>query len=300
MNLLVVGSGQLSQAIAEAALGTEVDVLVGGRPELDLTNAPALRTAVTNAAPAIVLNAAAYTAVDKAESEPDLAYAVNARGAGHLADVCNDLGVPLIHLSTDYVFDGRAERPYREDDPVGPISVYGRTKFEGEQLVAVACPRHVIVRTAWVHSPWGTNFVKTILRLAETRLVIGVVDDQLGSPTYAPHLASALLAVGRRIAGAGVQGPWGTYHAVDAGGTTWCGFAREVLRQASRQGLRSADVQAITAADYPTAARRPANSRLDCNRLQSIFGLALPDWKTGVVACVERLARISSAGQHHS
>ena len=200
----------------------------------------------------------------------------------------------MIHLSTDYVFDGIKDGWYVEDDPVGPINAYGLSKLEGERKVASGCDRHVILRTAWVHSPWGGNFVKTMLRLATERPLISVVDDQLGSPTYAPHLAALILAVARRIVAdpAGVQ--WGTYHAAGAGETSWFGFANAVFHRAAELGLREPKVSAIRAIDYPTPTRRPANSRLDCGKLRRSFGLELPDWRIGVRECVTRLV---SAGR---
>jgi dTDP-4-dehydrorhamnose reductase len=194
----------------------------------------------------------------------------------------------------DYVFDGAKAGPYLEDDPTGPINVYGQTKLEAEQRVAKTCERHLILRTAWVHSPWGTNFVKTMLRLATTRPSIGVVDDQLGSPTYAPDLAKIVLALAARVGAdpAGVR--WGIYHAVGSGETNWYGFARDVFKRAAEHGLPAADVTAIPASEFPTPARRPANSRLNCDRLRLMFGLELPDWRVGVKDCVARLAK---AGQ---
>jgi dTDP-4-dehydrorhamnose reductase len=290
VKLLVTGrEGQLARGLAETA-GAGVQMVAIGRPELDLADAKSVAAAVARERPDIVVNAAAYTAVDKAETEPALAHAVNALGAEHVAKACAASAIPIIHISTDYVFDGTKDGPYVEDDPTAPINVYGRTKLEGERRVAKACERHLILRTAWVHSPWGVNFVKTMLRLATTRPNIGVVDDQKGSPTYAPHLAAIVLAVAARVAAdpAGVR--WGVYHAVGSGETTWFGFAREIFRHAAAQGLLAAEVAAIAAAAYPTPARRPANSRLNCDRLRLLLGLELPEWQAGVQDCVARLA----------
>ena len=292
MKLLVTGrEGQLARGLAETA-GAGVQVVAIGRPELDLADEKSVAAALAREHPDIVVNAAAYTAVDKAETEPALAHAVNALGAEHAAKACVARAIPIIHISTDYVFDGTKSGPYLEGDSTAPINVYGRTKLEGEQRVAKACDRHLILRTAWVHSPWGVNFVKTMLRLAATRPNIGVVDDQMGSPTYAPHLAAIVLAIAARIAAdpAGVR--WGVYHAVGGGETTWFGFAREIFRYAAERELPAAEVAAITTAAYPTAARRPANSRLNCDKLRLSLGLELPDWRIGAQDCV---ARISSA-----
>jgi dTDP-4-dehydrorhamnose reductase len=291
VKVLVTGrDGQLARGLAEAA-GAGVQVVAIGRPELDITDEKSVVAAVARAGPDIVVNAAAYTAVDKAETEPAVAHAVNALGAEHVATVCAARTIPIIHISTDYVFDGTKSGPYLEGDPTAPINVYGGTKLEGEQRVAKACERHLILRTAWVHSPWGVNFVKTMLRLATTRPNIGVVDDQMGSPTYAPHLAAIVLAIAARVSAdpAGVR--WGVYHAVGGGETTWYGFAREIFRHAAEQGLPAAEVDAIAAAAYPTPARRPANSRLNCDKLRLALGLELPDWRVGVHDCVARISR---------
>ena len=298
MKVLVTGrEGQLARGLLEAADGADIRVVAIGRPELDLADETSVATAVARERPDIVVNAAAYTAVDKAEIEPAVAHAVNALGAEHVAKACAANAIPIIHISTDYVFDGTKDGPYVEDDPTAPINVYGRTKLEGEQRVAKACERHLILRTAWVHSPWGVNFVKTMLRLATTRPNIGVVDDQKGSPTYSPHLAAIVLAIATRVAADPAGTRWGVYHAVGSGETTWFGFAREVFRHAAEQGLPAAEVAAIAAAAYPTPARRPANSRLNCDRLRLLLGLELPDWRVGAQDCV---ARISASMQQQS
>jgi dTDP-4-dehydrorhamnose reductase len=291
VKVLVTGrEGQLARGLLEAADGAGVEVAAIGRPELDLADETSVAAVVARERPDVVVNAAAYTAVNRAETEPAVAHAVNALGAEHVANACAANAIPIIHISTDYVFDGTKHGPYLEDDPTGPINVYGRTKLEGEQRVAKACERHLILRTAWVHSPWGVNFVKTMLRLATTRPSIGVVDDQKGSPTYAPHLAAIVLALATRVAADPAGTRWGVYHAVGGGETTWFGFAREVFRHAVEQGLPAADVAAIATAAYPTPARRPANSRLNCDRLRLLLGLELPDWRVGVHDCVARIA----------
>lgn len=291
MKVLVTGrEGQLARGLLEAAEGAAVEVVAIGRPELDLADEKSVAAAIASERPDIVVNAAAYTAVDKAETEPAIAHAVNALGAEHVAKACAANAMPIIHISTDYVFDGTKDGPYVEDDPTAPINVYGRTKLEGEQRVANACERHLILRTAWVHSPWGANFVKTMLRLATTRPSIDVVDDQQGSPTYAPHLAAIVLAIAARIAADPAGMRWGVYHAVGAGETTWFGFAREVFRHAAEYGLPAVDVAPIAAAAYPTPARRPANSRLNCDRLRLSLGFQVPDWRIGAQDCVARIS----------
>jgi dTDP-4-dehydrorhamnose reductase len=297
VKVLVTGrDGQLARGLLEAADGVDVRVTAVGRPELDVADERSVAAAISRRRADIVVNAAAYTAVDKAESEPAAAHAVNAMGAEHVARACAAQGIPIIHISTDYVFDGAKPDPYVEDDATCPVNVYGQTKLEGEQRVAAACKRHVVLRTAWVHSPWGANFVKTMLRLATTRPSIGVVGDQQGSPTYAPHLAAVVLAVASRVVLDSADGRWGVYHAVGSGETTWFGFAREIFRSGSQYGLAAAQVAAITTADFPTAARRPANSRLSSGKLRAAFGLELPDWRAGVRDCVARISTLTEDG----
>jgi dTDP-4-dehydrorhamnose reductase len=296
VKILVTGrQGQLARALVEVADASGIELVSIGRPVLDLVDENAVITLVSREHPDVVVNAAAYTAVDKAESESALANAINARGAGYVARACAAHSIPIIHISTDYVFDGLKDDPYREDDPTGPINAYGRSKLEGEARVADACARHLILRTAWVHSPWGGNFVKTMLRLAAERPAVSVVGDQKGSPTYAPHLAEVVLAVASCVVTDPAGTPWGIYHAVGAGETSWFGFAREIFLSARKHELPAAEVTAITTADYPTPARRPANSRLNCDRLRQSFGLELPDWLVGVQSCVARLSE--SAGK---
>lgn len=295
--VLVIGrKGQVATSLAEAARTADLSVTVLGRPEIDLADPSSIHTAIAGCGADVVVNAAAYTAVDKAESERDLTFAINADGVKHLAEACAQTGRPLIHISTDYVFDGTAPGPYAEDDPVAPLGVYGASKLAGEDFVRAACPNHVILRTAWVVSPFGHNFVKTMLRLAETREELGVVDDQRGSPTYAPHLADAILGIAAQVADGSGDGPWGTYNAAGTGEATWCDVAREVFEHSARLGGPSATVRPITTADYPTPAQRPANSRLDCSRMAATFGISLPDWRQGIEECVLRLRAEDQAG----
>jgi dTDP-4-dehydrorhamnose reductase len=298
MKILVIGrEGQLARGLVEAADTAGVRVVAFGRPDIDLVDEKSVTAVVSRERPDAVVNAAAYTAVDAAEDQPRLAHAVNARGAEYVARACAANSIPVIHISTDYVFDGMKDSPYCEDDATAPTNAYGRSKLEGERLVVKACERHLILRTAWLHSPWGTNFVKTMLRLVADRPFISVVDDQRGSPTYVPHLARVVLAVATRAAADPAGTRWGIYHAVDGGETTWFGFAREVFRSAAEHGLPAAEIAPIATADFPTAARRPANSRLNCDKLRRLFGLELPDWRVGVQDCVARLSA-AAARQH--
>jgi dTDP-4-dehydrorhamnose reductase len=291
VKILVIGrEGQLARGLVNAVATPDVRVVAFGRPDIDLVDEKSVAAVVARERPDAVVNAAAYTAVDAAESQSGPAHAVNALGAEYIARACAANSTPIIHISTDYVFDGMKDSPYREDDATEPISAYGRSKLEGERLVANACERHLILRTAWLHSPWGANFVKTMLRLAAERPLIGVVDDQRGSPTYVPHLAGIVLALAASAVADPAGTRWGIYHAVDGGETTWFGFAREVFRSAAVHGLPAAEIAAIATADFPTAARRPANSRLNCDKLCRLFGLVLPDWRVGVQDCVARLS----------
>src|SRR5208337_3649050 len=223
----------------------------------------AVLAGIEAARPDVVVNAAAYTAVDKAESEEDLAMRVNGEGAGHVAEAAANAGAPLLHLSTDYVFDGALDRPYREDDPTGPTGAYGRSKLLGEKLVAERCSNSAILRTAWVYSPFGANFVRTMLRLNETREEVGVVADQRGNPTSALDIADALLAIGKTLRADEAPALRGVFHMTGSGEATWADVAEAVFEEARAGGRRLTMVKRIATADYPTPAWRPVNSRLD-------------------------------------
>jgi dTDP-4-dehydrorhamnose reductase len=291
MRLLVTGTqGQVARALIErgAAEGVAIETL--GRPEYDLLEPSAITRAIAAASADVVVNSAAYTAVDKAESEPDLAMAINGVAAGAIAQAAATCGVPVIQLSTDYVFDGTRDRPYREDDAVAPTNVYGRTKLAGERAVAAANPAHVILRTAWVYSPFSANFVRTMLRLGETRAAIDVVADQKGSPTNALDIADAILAISRRLRAARRDlNTYGVFHLVASGEATWAEFASVIFAEAARHGRSAVDVTPIATADYPTPTCRPANSRLDTSKLREIYGVRLPDWRVSLASCVARL-----------
>jgi dTDP-4-dehydrorhamnose reductase len=196
----------------------------------------------------------------------------------------------LIHISTDCVFDGAKPMPYVEDDPTAPLSAYGRSKLAGEEAVRAAVERHIILRTSWVFSAYGTNFVRTMLRSAREQNELRVVDDRSGCPTYAPHLAAAILSVARAVTTGDDRDAWGTYHAAGTGAVTWYGFAREIMRVSAARGGLSVPVVPITTAEYPTAAERPVNSRLDCSKLTANFGITLPPWQEGLTDCLQRLS----------
>ncbi len=235
-----------------------------------------------------MINAAAYTAVDKAESEPDAAMALNRDGPAALARACADLDIPLVHISTDYVFDGTKPAPYVETDPKAPISVYGRSKSEGEDQIAASGARSAVIRTAGVYSSHGTNFLRTMLRLAETRDEIGVVADQVGRPTWAKDLAEASLAVAVRALDRD-PAALGVFHYAGAGDASWADFAEAIFTNARARGAKAARVRRITTAEFPTPTKRPANSRLDTSKIEHELGLVPRDWRDACTLCLDDL-----------
>lgn len=291
MRIAVTGrTGQVVQSLLARAAAAGVAVIPVGRPELDLEQPASTLQALAAVEPDCIVNAAAYTAVDRAEAEPDLAMRVNGFGAGAVAAAAAAFGVPLIQISTDYVFDGTAARPWRESDATAPLGAYGRSKLAGEQSVAASTDDYAILRTAWVYSPYGGNFVKTMLRLAETRDELGVVADQLGSPTSAPDLAEAIIAVGKALVARPRDAALrGVFHAAGTGEASWAELAEAVFAASAALGGPDARVKRIATADYPTPARRPANSRLDCSLLAERHGLRLPPWQESVRTCVAEL-----------
>jgi dTDP-4-dehydrorhamnose reductase len=294
MKILVAGArGQLAQALAaQADIGGKHAVVALGRPDLDLLRPDTITRALAEISPTIVVNAAAYTAVDHAESDAGAAFALNRDGAGSLAAAARACGCPIIHISTDYVFDGTKATPYCEDDATSPASVYGHSKLAGERAVAAANPEHMILRTAWVFSANASNFLLTMLRLARERPELRVVADQQGNPTYAPHLADAILAIVDKIGTAPRDSiPWGILHAAGNGDATWHTLAEAIIAAGRRLGVPEVPIRAITTAEYPTPARRPANSRLDCTKLAQVFGIRVPPWREGVDAAIAELAQ---------
>lgn len=283
MSLLVIGkTGQVARALAYRAADRRIEIERLGRPEFDLEAVDA--NAIASRRPRVVINAAAYTAVDKAENDADRAFKINAGGPEAVARAAVTAGARVIHVSTDYVFAGDKAGAYVETDETGPTGVYGRTKLQGESAVLRADPRAVVVRTAWVYDATGANFVRTMLRLAKTRPEISVVADQVGCPTYAPDLADALLAI------AETSGPAGIYHAAGTGSVSWAEFAEEVFTQAAARGGPSARVLPIPTSAYPTQARRPANSRLDCSKLDRDYSIRLRPWREALGACLDEIA----------
>lgn len=278
----------MGRELCQAATALGWDVAGYTHAELDITDRPGLTAAIAAARPNIVLNAAGYTRVDTAESEPEEASRANAQGPAALAEICAAAGLPLIHFSSDYVFDGRAARPYRPDDPPHPLGVYGRTKWEGEQAVRQRLARHLIVRTSWVYAPHGRNFLRMVADLARTREVLRVVADQRGSPTLAADLARASLAAA--AAALAASAPWGTYHFCNAGETTWYEVASAIVDGlARREALACRSVVPITSAEYPTAAARPAYSVLDTTAWGAAFGVSPRPWRDALADALDQL-----------
>lgn len=293
--ILVFGSGQLGQDLVRASAARQVPLVALERAQADISDPAAVRAAIAQHRPDLVVNAAAYTKVDQAESEAHTAFRVNADGAGIIGAAC--AGIPFIHISTDYVFDGTKSSPYLEDDPVAPLNVYGQSKAAGERAVRETNPHHVIVRSSWIFGEFGHNFLKTMLRLAATRDELRVVADQHGSPTSTRDLSAALLTIAPRlIAGEDV---WGTYHFTATGTTTFHGFASRIVAAQAPLTGRTPRVTAITTAEFPSPARRPGNSQLDCGRFERVFGFRGRPWteETDAITSALVTSRIGSA-QH--
>jgi len=287
--LVLGGAGQLALSLKERAEAQGLALRFAGRPDADLADADSLRATVARHRPESIVNAAAYTQVDGAEDDPALARRLNAEGPAALAEAAREAGARLIHVSTDYVFDGSGERPWAEEDRPNPQSVYGRTKLEGEEAVRAVCPAHVIVRTAWVYSPFGVNFVRTMLNLARARPSLAVVADQFGNPTSALDLADGLLTVLRAWDKEPELGLGSTYHLAGQGATDWATFARAIFAISKARGGPSASVDSITSAEWPARAARPKNSRLETDRFAATFGYRAPPWGDSLPPVVERL-----------
>lgn len=284
--LITGGSGQVGTALKRLA-PDDFELVAPPRAELDLADPAAIATMVASRPWAAVINAAAYTAVDKAEGDVVAAWQANALAPAAFASATKAAGIPLLHVSTDYVFDGTKAEPYVEGDPIGPVGVYGASKEAGEQAVRTANPHHLILRTAWVVSPDGANFIKTMLRLGADRPELRVVADQHGCPTSAEDIARTLITLLRSATGEASH--WGTYHFVNNGEATWHELAEAVFARAATHGRPQPKVAAITTADYPTPARRPANSRLATDRIVRDFGIAPRPWREAIDAIVDQL-----------
>lgn len=298
MKIAVIGrEGQIAHYLRTLGRARGHYVFAAGRPEVDITRPQTVGAFLDRVKPELVINAAAYTAVDKAESESEQAFLVNAMGAGELARLCAEFDLPLVHISTDFVFDGSRRTPYVETDSVLPLGVYGASKAAGETAIQRELARHLIIRTSWVYGAHGTNFVKTMLRLGAERAELGVVDDQRGSPTSAADIAGAILQIAPRLVALAEHPQWGTYHLTGADETTWHGFALEIFRQAAVRGATVPRLKPITTAGYPTPARRPAYSVLDNSKFITEFGFGLPDWRASLTECLAELVPDRSTAQ---
>lgn len=290
MRILVTGTaGQFVSALK--SLATPHHIVTLGRPEADLAAPETMRAPIERLRPDLILSSAAYTQVDKGESEPDIAFRINAEAPAELARIARTLDVPLLHISTDFVFDGSKGAPYTEDDRPHPLNVYGASKRAGEEAIIAEYGNHVIARTAWVYSAFGNNFVKTMLRLAEARDTISVVADQKGCPTSAVELASVLLKMAERLKADDEPLLRGVFHVTGEGGGSWAEFAEAVFAGLKVRGGRPVKVMPIPASDFPLPAKRPADSRLNCDKLRRIYGLGLDPWRISLDACLDGLIK---------
>ena len=285
LNILISGkTGQVAVELQKHLAGLG-NLIVLGRDVLDLSQPEQIRAQVRAHKPDLIIIAAAHTAVDQAESEPELAFAINAIAPGVFAEEAAALGIPLIHYSTDYVFDGSKPAPYTEDDATNPLGVYGKSKLAGELAIAASGAQHLILRTSWVYSTHGKNFLLTMQRLLQERPELRVVADQIGAPTWAGTIAQSTRALIERWQ-AGDAGAWGTYHLTASGETSWFGFTQAIAGHLSAQGKTCATLEPIPASAYPTPAARPQNSRLDCSKLAREWGVTQPDWEAALRECV--------------
>jgi dTDP-4-dehydrorhamnose reductase len=288
--ILIAGkNGQLARCLHDLAMRQDVPVVAVGRPELDLESGDSVAGVVTAAKPSVIINAAAYTAVDQAESNEASAFRINRDGAAALATVAARMNIPFVHVSTDYVFDGSKQAEYDETDSPAPLNVYGASKLAGEIAVMSACPYATVIRSAWIYSPYGTNFVRTIVRLSQTRPIVRVVDDQRGNPTSALDLAAALLRIARLSQNVDSGATAGIYHIVGEGEATWHSFAAAIFDGLGCRGLQVPRLEAISTEEYPTPARRPSNTRLDSSKAERVFGIQMPSWRHSLERCLDQL-----------
>jgi len=290
MRMLITGAnGQLGRELVRQGRALNIALHAFKRQELDITQPNQVNTIVAKASPSFVVNAAGYTNVDKAEAEADLAFEVNKIAPGYLARCCADRNIALLHISSDYVFDGLKGKPYHETDPIAPLGIYGQSKAQGEAAIRSVLKNHIILRTSWLYSVYRHNFVKTMLGLGTQKKIVRVVADQFGSPTSAADLAAAVLTIAAKI-GSAADPDWGTYHYCGNGVTSWHGFAKKVLQLASSYvPLQTKHVEAITTAEYPTPAKRPPYSALDCSRIKKIFGIDPKPWQESLKRTIDRI-----------
>jgi dTDP-4-dehydrorhamnose reductase len=294
MKILLTGAtGQVGWELARTLLPVG-EVIAIDRSRVDFSDLKALRTLVQQLKPDVIVNPAAYTAVDKAETEKDLAYLINAEAPGMLAEEAKKLGALLVHYSTDYVFDGTKDSPYTESEPTNPLNVYGASKLAGEQAIQSVASDYLILRTSWVYASRANNFLKTILRLATEREELKIIADQIGSPTWARLIAEITAHVVKQVCIEKMNSSFtsGIYHLTSSGYTSWHGFAEKIVEIAREQGkvpLKNKVILPIPATDYPLPAQRPSNSRLSCQRLEQQFGLSLPSWENALMLCMQEL-----------
>jgi dTDP-4-dehydrorhamnose reductase len=291
MKILLTGSkGQLGQEVQKAGINAGLDIVSMDLPEIDITDYENLDRIFSELKPFMVINAAAYTAVDLAETQKNICHTVNVEGPANLTRLCGKNNAVLIHISTDYVFDGSGNKPYRENDPVSPVNVYGHSKAEGEKVVLVGAGKHIILRTSWLYGRYGKNFVKTMLRLGKEKKSIGVVNDQFGCPTCAYDLAEVIIVIVKRLLG-GKSNNSGIYHYCGNGITTWYEFAISIFQIAGELGLNNVpSVTPITTSQFPTAAKRPLYTALDCSKINKSFGVELKPWRQSLKKTIHQIA----------
>ena len=289
MKILVLGSkGQLGQCLKDQLSMTDHDVVYTSREQIDIANFQATKKKISKIDPNLVVNATAYTAVDKAEEEYHTADRINHLAVANIASICNQLGCWLIHISTDYVFDGNSEVPYKEDNPTNPQGVYGSSKLKGESMIEVSGCKYLIIRTAWVYSEYGNNFLKTMLRLSAEHDELSIVGDQIGCPTYAQDIAKSIVSILYCIDLKGASS--GIYHYCGNEPCSWFEFARAIFYEAEVQGLKTPSyIKSIKTTDYPTATIRPAYSVLDCTKIESCFGVTSSNWRDGIKIVIDKL-----------
>ena len=288
--ILILGAnGQVGKELSKRADDFEVNVTAFTRTELDITNSQVVASILENLRPNTVINAAAYTAVDDAENRPEVAYKVNRDAPENLAKICEKLSIPFIHISTDYVFDGKKSSAYLEDDPVCPLGIYGRSKEAGEAAIRDNTEKYIILRTSWVYAAHGINFLRTMMRLANERSELNIVEDQFGVPTCAVDIADALLLIAKRITNNALEPSWGTFHYTSKNATTWRGFAEEIFKELQNYKMSVPLVNGIPSSQYPTPALRPLNSVLNCDKIERVYNVARRDWKEGMREVVAQL-----------
>ena len=294
MKLLIIGSkGQLGSELVRECKRNDFSFLALDLPEFNITDPSQVKKTLADFKPSIVINASAYTNVDMAETEPEIAYTVNSDGPANLAVSCDKNRIPIIHISTDYVFDGSKGQPYAESDPVSPLGIYGKSKEKGESKLRSILKQHIILRTSWLYSAYGNNFVKTMLKLGKEKEIIKVVSDQYGCPTCAADLAEAVVDISKQIT-QNFKIAWGTYHYCGLGITTWHEFAKAIFEIASQyQNYKVSSVEAITTAQYPTKTKRPAFSALDCGLFKKHFGINIKPWQESLEKTIERILKNS-------